>query len=245
MKNYPREYERVFTGRELLKRKCDLDLVTIDGNYIKSASEYANLFSGVFVEIRKHLFNFLVKYVWLSRRFCYGGVRRTRNNSNGYRADISFATFLRNYANLDTRLFFGTVTNRCLSKVISYMDDFFPDFDVSNPFVDSYEFPYKNLTLEHLVIVAEMDERLELLDYAEKNDIKYTEFCDYILNYINCYNNEHGRTYEWVFSAYVGVTKTKKFEKYSKLIKYAKQRESRRYYKTSRDIKRISTKENG
>ena len=250
MKHYEREYERVFTNRERIKQICNKDEISFDGEHIANTEEYAQLLNKTFKEARKAIYELLVRYVWLSRRFCYGDYRRTRLKGNGWRLDAAFGIFVRRYANMDARIFFGSGGPTSFYKVASYFKDFYPTFGIDSPFKIEYKFPYEYVTLEYLVVVYDMDERLELLEYAEENEMHYTEFCDYVLNYINCYNDEHGYKYDWVFSASVGVRKSKRYKTWERINKYEKKRKTKKRRRTilrertsAEQVKRISKEE--
>ena len=45
-----------------------------------------------------------------------------------------------------------------------------------------------------LVLVYQMDERMDLLKKAEEGKMTYYEFLDFILNYTFCVNDEAGKT---------------------------------------------------
>lgn len=246
MKHYPREYERVFTDKEKIDRVCKLEDVSFSGEYIKDATDYITMLRDTFSVAQDTIYELLVKYVWLSRHFCYKGYRREKLYGNGFIVDTAFGIFLRSYANLDARMFFGASMKSSFSRVITYFDDFYPDFDIHSPFVHAYKFPYKNITMEYLATVHVMDERLELLEHADKMDMKYTEFCDYVLNYINCYNDEHHHKYDWIFSSFNGVTKSERYKKWLTINKYEKRRKSKKYNqskKAAEGVGRISEEE--
>jgi hypothetical protein len=197
MKNYPRKYEYVFTGRDLINKKCKINEVSVYNNDPSSVNEYINLFRETFRKFEADYFDSLVKIEWLSRRFCYHGYRRARNIGNGVDIDRAFGVFIRSFVGHDKRLF--VLEKSTLSKVITYLDDFFPNFNEGNPFKEEYKYPYKVMTLECLSVVYQMDERLELLDYCDKKNMTYTEFLDYVVNYINCLNEEKGDIYTFIF----------------------------------------------
>jgi len=192
MKQYEKKYEDVYSSKLKLK-KCNIDMVTTD--FGLDAEEYAELMKKNVHMFEKTIFDNLVKYHWLSRRFCYGGTNRERYRRNGYFLDSAFGVFMKHYVNTDKRSF----SNNSCYKLTTYFYDFFPDFDVMDPFKEEMVYPYKNIGLSYLYLVYQMDERLELLEYAEKTKIRFTNFLDYIINYINCYNEETGEEkYVWV-----------------------------------------------
>lgn len=106
--------------------------------------------------------------------------------------DTAYSTFFKgilgtNYQLLTAFSLFG--------KIISYIDDLFEDFDSLNPIENpsDFDFPFKNINLNHLFLVHEMDERMELLKIAEEKKMTYYEFLDFVVNYLNCVNDEEGK----------------------------------------------------
>ena len=213
MKEYPKKYEEVFSGERTLK-KCNINNVMSDNGW--DGYEYAKIFKKEVLDFQKVIFDKLIKSVWLSRRFVYGGKPRLLKNGNGCWLDGAFAIFMRNHVGVDNRMIFR---NDMFSKIRTYIDDFFEDFDARNPFEEKMKFPYEYITLEYLIIVYQMDERLDILNIAEEKKMSYAEFLDYVVNYISSYNEEHNEEYpEYVFGLsqafmpYVQVIKNKKYE---------------------------------
>ena len=192
-KKYEKQYEDVFTNEKTTK-KCNLELVSTDVGM--SVDEYMLKIRNEMEEFHVEIFNRLVKLTWLFRRFCYRGRRRKHLGSQGYDLDGSFGVFMRRYVGFDQR----TITRYYLyRKVISYFDDFFPGFDIGNPFTEEYEYPYKYMKMDMLFLVYQMPERLDLLKIGEERKMNLTQFEDYVINYIKCYNEEHGAVYDYCF----------------------------------------------
>ena len=196
-KNYNREYERVFSG-DITRKKCKLENVSTYNNIPPTVAEYIRLFHDEMREFQMDLFDHLVKYIWLRKRFCYCGKHRNKPRDNGYVPDKAFGIFVRHFVGVDHRSMWGGRHSTWM-RAISYVDDFFPNLLNDNPFINKHEFPYENLSLDCLSIVYKMSERLKLLDYANARKMSYTEFLDYVLNYISCYNDEYGMKYEFIF----------------------------------------------
>ena len=51
------------------------------------------------------------------------------------------------------------------------------------------------MKLEHLLFVHQITERLDLLKIGEDRAMSFIDFADYVVNYILCFNEEHGETY--------------------------------------------------
>jgi len=188
IKQYEKKYENFYTGKRTMG-KCRLDKVSTDIGL--DANEYISLIKEKFGEFENTLFDLFVRHTWIIKRFCYKGVHRKKYFANGYALDSAFGVFMRKYAGFDNKLFNG----QQYFKIISYLDDFFPEFDLYNPFEEPerYKYPYKNVKLCHLFVVAKMEERLELLQYVEEKNMVYPEFVDYVINYAMSYNEEIGR----------------------------------------------------
>jgi len=194
-KEYPKTYENVFTSERTQKR-CDIDKVSVD--FRKGSNRDIDVFQVDFrSEIKKlqiETFNHLVKIEWMYRRFMYDGMRRKRYG-NGHYIDRAFGIFMRNYVGFDSKLISD---NKLYNIVIGYIDNFFSDFNIGNPFTEEFKYPYEYINFEHLVLVYKMSERMELLKVGEKRNMNYTVFLDYVINYIMSYNEEHGEKYTLV-----------------------------------------------
>jgi hypothetical protein len=191
-KEYNKEYEDVFTDpNKLLQCKIErVDPIGIDlNNYIKS-------FKDVFVRYEKEAYDALVKYIWLSHKFVYGGYKKV--NHSGTYLEAAYAIFIRKFIGFDAKVI---TKNNGIWMVQTYFNDFYPDFDLGNPFEQPYEYPYKHVNLECLTLVHKMPERLSLLQICEDRKMPFLKFLDYVINYISCYNDEHGeRVYDLLFT---------------------------------------------
>ena len=193
IKEYDRQFERVFTGNDLINRKCDINEVSVTGSEFKNLSEYIDTFKKMTIDFDLMIFDFLVKYYWMIKKFCYSGSNRKSMGHNGVRLDIAFGVFMRHYVGFNNRMIIQG--GGWFSKIVGYMEELFPFFSEGNPFTDRYEYPFKHMNLSCLFLVYQMDDRMELLNIGESRGMGYTEFMDYITNYINCYNDEKGEDY--------------------------------------------------
>ena len=68
----------------------------------------------------------------------------------------------------------------------------YPGFEEGNPFENPefYKFPYKNVSVDYMLVVYQMDDRLGLLDIAEKQNMSYARFLDYVINHAYSVNDE-------------------------------------------------------
>ena len=198
MKFYEDRYEKVFTEQKNFSGRCDINEVSPFNNVPLNTTLYLDEFKNEMKAFEIDTFNHLVKISWLRRRFCYRGERRIRNGSNGQVLDTAYGLFIRNFVGYETKFLFRSG----FSKIITYMDDLFSNFDEGNPFKEDYKYPYKIVTLSHMILVYQMKDRMELLNYADKNKLTYVKFLDYIINHVNCYNEELKKNeYEFIFSS--------------------------------------------
>lgn len=205
--DFEKEYESVYTSERSLKR-CKIDKVGVGDDM--SMDKYILLLREEIDNFQKDIFDRLVKIVWLFKKFHYFEKRRKNLYANGRSLDRAFGVFMRNFIGRDQKIFTRCVT---FQKVISYFDSFFLDFEINNPFETKYEFPYKFIGLEYLVIVSEMDERMELLERAEEKKMGYTLFLDYIINWISCHNERYGEKYRFIYEDRTSLSYVKKVNK--------------------------------
>ena len=208
MKQYKKQYENIYTSPKST-HKCYFPKISNDLGL--TAKEYTSFMRKNILKMERQIFENLVKIEWLSRRFIYDGTPRTKPRSNGLKADSAYGVWMRHFVGMENRLL-GMDDTYC--KVRGYFPNFFPNFLENNPFKDKnkYKYPYKYMTFEFLVILYKMKNRMEILDYCEKKRMRYTEFCDYIINYIYSYNDDVGyHFYEWKetwsYMPYVGINK--------------------------------------
>lgn len=191
MEEYPNEYEKVESNPERLAKYCAIREITPFGDEYPNTTAYLGTFRETVLEMEHNYFDGIVKFMWLARKFMFRGKLRKKYRRNGYYPDRAWGMFLRNYVGLDNRIWF--TRHSLLTKIVTYMDDFFPNFDEGNPFKEKYEFPFKFITLDYLYVVIDLPERMDLLRIAERKQLPYTEYLDYLSNYVGCYNDRHGK----------------------------------------------------
>lgn len=178
MKEYPKLYENVFNTPRILN-KCKISKVSVPDLDI-GEPEYRKLLREVIKNNQTEIFDTLVKFIWLVKKFCYNGRPRIKLMRNGKGVDATYGIYMRHFVGFDNRIITRNLIN---PYVISYLDDFFPDLYFENPFKNKLKYPYSYMNFECLFLVYQMPERMELLDYGEKRKLKYTEFVDYVINY--------------------------------------------------------------
>jgi hypothetical protein len=141
----------------------------------------------------RELFNYSVKFEWLRRKFVYYTERtKAKMQRNSILLCNAFVKFFRRNVGVDPQMI---TRNNFFYNIVYYLDEFFPDFDIENPFEnpDYYRFPFENISIDFLPVVRQMDERVELLKIADERKMSYAVFVDYVINYAFSVNEELGR----------------------------------------------------
>lgn len=134
----------------------------------------------------------LVVRIWLAQHFIFRGKRRKALFANGDWYDRAYGYFMRTIvgcANL------ALTRSPWFYRMGTYINDMFPKFLEYSPFENPeyYAFPFKTVTIDHMVLVYQMPERWNLLDIAEERGMLYDEFYDYVINYALCDNDTRAR----------------------------------------------------
>jgi hypothetical protein len=222
MKHYRKIYEDVFaTDKEENKaHRLRLEKISVDNMRLE---EYTSLFHTFLNGFYKQLFDGCVRVSWLRRKFKFHGKPPILPmNKNSIPLCLAFSKFLKRNVGNDIQVL---TRGKFFSKVESYFEDFFPGFMDGDPFENPryYAFPYKNISIEYLVSVHQLEDRLGLLKEADEKNMTYAVFMDYVINHILSANDELGRN---------------RFE-----VRHDKERNFPIYIKdTEKDIKRVKTK---
>jgi len=137
------------------------------------------------------LFDLVVREVWLEQQITINGVRRVQRKANGNFKDLSFSRFMRIGVGMTNRVITSWF---CFTRIATYLIDLFPEFLFDDPFKspEKYEYPYKNVSLGHMVFVYQMHNRLKMLEEAERRAMSYAEFTNWAHNWALCYNEDTG-----------------------------------------------------
>lgn len=130
-------------------------------------------------------------YLWLEKQLLFNGERRIRRFRSAKSFDVLFARYMNEMVGRDQ----ATLTrSRWFQLTAAIAWEFYPDFFKHNPFENPeyYQWPYEYVGLDFLQMVYQMDEKKELLDYAEKKRMKFRDFKNWVTNYALCYNDEQG-----------------------------------------------------
>lgn len=133
----------------------------------------------------------MIKQVWLEFQFIHKGKRRL-SRRNGIYEDSIFSFFLRLAVGVSQK---PLTSSFFVQSTTTYFKDFFPDFLKHNPFTEPeyYKYPYEHVSLDHMFFVYMCEERLEMLDYAEKRQMNIIDFSNWATNQALNYNDEVGR----------------------------------------------------
>lgn len=191
MRNHKKTYEDVFsTDHKGNRNSIKIENVTTD----MGVGEYIKLFQGFLKSFYDDLFLQCVKLSWLRRKFEYCGQKPQIPMYTSPRIlQGKFVKFMRRYIGNDIQMINRQFFFNKLEA--NYFNELFPGFDEGNPFEnpDYYKFPYKNISLDYLMFVYQLDDRFELLKEADKQKMTYAVFLDYVLNHVFNENEFLGR----------------------------------------------------
>lgn len=193
--DYPKEYENAFCSDDKIKVHSKSKMTT---DYPGGFDEYERFFKKFMKKMSEDRFLEIIKYYWLQRRFHFSGKPKNKYIMNNHALDSAFSFFCRYYLGTSHTVMFGSFM---FYKVLQVIVEWYPDLDNHNPFTEPsyYKWPFKNVTIDFLTVVYQMPERMDLLNMADKKNMSYNQFLDYVINYIYVYNTKHSDEYD-VFS---------------------------------------------
>lgn len=161
-------------------------------SYVLPFGELVSTWKTFSREANASFFNLIVKYIWLTQHVVLCGKRNKRIHILGHQPVFSFSKFKKLIIGDPGHIFVGSPS---FHGIATYLIDFFPDFLIDSPFnnPEKYQYPYKNISLDHLEFVYQMHNRLELLDEAEKKSMSFGEFQNFAYNWALCYNEDIGK----------------------------------------------------
>ena len=179
---YPKTYEDVYSSNRS-RKNLNITRVNSDG---MDLVPYNKLLKDVFFVGMNSMFNFYVQVIWLKRKFGYLN-RSRKKGARGIIVDRAYSIFLRDFAGRDFRVL---TRDFAFSKVETYIDEMFPYFDDNNPFTNPelFQFPFKKISIDFLTVVYQLTDRMEILEFADKSNMGYNEFLDFVINHISTIN---------------------------------------------------------
>ena len=190
-KPHKKTYEDFFST-DLPKSHSKFKLEKVGATSME-VDKYIPLFRNFLTTFYIELFNSSVRLCWLRRQFTYHGHRtRYPMDANSPLINIGFVKFLRRIIGKDIQII---TKSKVFSKLETYFDVFFHGFDEGNPFEnpDYYKFPFQNISIDYLIVVCQLDDRIQLLNIAEREKMSYAIFVDYIINHVYNENEVIGR----------------------------------------------------
>jgi hypothetical protein len=183
---HPREYENVFSeDPPNSPNKLNFDKIDIVGMELNPYILLCRKFLGDFYLSR---FDGYVRFSWLRRAFCYYGNRTVLPmNKNSIKLNDAFLKLMRRSVGKDPQ----TITKRTdFGRIESYFDELYPEFLERNPFQEPeyYKFPYQNISMDFLLVVYQMENRLELLKNADELNLPIAKFMDKVDEYVMAEN---------------------------------------------------------
>lgn len=191
MKQYEKKYENVFSEDiENSRGTLKLDKISVED---MTVDYYSTLFGNFLTDFYIELFNGCVRLSWLRRKFKYYDKKTVLPmQKNCQLLNYAFVKFLRRNIGKDIQII---TRSKFFSRLETYFEELFPGFMDGNPFENPeyYKFPFSNISIEFLLVVYQLDDRIELLKYADDNKMSYATFLDYVINHVSCANEDLGR----------------------------------------------------
>lgn len=189
MREFPPEmqdYEKVYTSERYQQRYKPEKIQKPDG--YKDLAEYETALRDFLKQKSTSMWNDIVQAQWIFDNFKYIGNHWTyKVTSRGGQANIAFSIFVHDVVE-SSHMFVRS--SYYFNRINTYFKELFPRFHKNNPFKNPelYEFPFKNITIDYMHLVHQMPERMDMLVYADENNMKYNEFLDFVINYVGKYN---------------------------------------------------------
>lgn len=165
------------------------DEITV--NY-PSQDDFLNKSYSFFKKYQQLIWDNHLRMEWIERHILYRNLPIKKTFVGSY---------IEGYLNTSRMLFVNLITK----AIITYANDFYPDFDTTDAFEREFKFPYEYMNLDCLFLVYKLHDRLKLLEVGEKNKMNLKEFKNYVAAFITETNEKTGS--EWKFHKfYSGFT---------------------------------------
>ena len=188
MKVFPKgmlDYEKVYTNEKYLSRFDISRLQKPDG--FEDTKEYRDNLKDFLTTKSISRWSDIVQTEWMLSNFKYYN-KRNKTISKYVNSHIALSIFTKEFVGLGYNFL---TSPYYFNKIKSYFVDFYPDFYKNNPFKNpkKYMYPYKYISLDYLLVVYQMPERIEILKYADEHKMSFGVFLDFIINYIGKCND--------------------------------------------------------
>lgn len=191
MNHHNKTYENVFS-EDIPNSKSRLQVDNISAVGME-LNQYRSLTHNFLRDMYSDLFLNCVKLSWLRRKFVFCGAKTVIPIQKNSRVLANaFTKFLRRNIGNDIQM---VTKSRFFNKLeLYYFDQLFPEFEDEDPFTNPsyFAFPYKNISMEFLFVVYQLEDRFELLEEADKRNMSFAVFLDYVLNHTLSENEELG-----------------------------------------------------
>jgi len=177
-----RDYESVFIqndgSKKLYKRYFNYDKIQKPINF-ESIAELRDVFHAFLKQGSIDMWNNSVRLKWLLSNFI---VKGNFGMLSFHTSANVFSPWMRESVGINYDFLYQGFPYKSLE---TYMDEIFPDFQKNNPFSNPelYEFPFKFITVDFLMLVYQIPERMDLLRHADNKKMNFNAFADYIINY--------------------------------------------------------------
>jgi len=131
----------------------------------------------------------LIENSWLSLHLIFRGKRRKHLFGNGDWQDRAYSYFMRTMVG---QSFHCLTRTRWYYRIAFYLNDLYPDFLSRNPFEEPeyFLFPYNTVTLDHMYLIYQMEDRFDLLKIAEERKLDINRFLNYVVNHVYSLNEK-------------------------------------------------------
>jgi hypothetical protein len=182
---YPKRYKDLYASKEEERRLARLGAEGVSLNNI--ATRFQEFYKSAYAI----LWRFFVTQIWLESRILFDGKTQT----DFYDNPIRMCPALKAFFTLQVGIPSTPITNtRLWPVVLSYFREFYPEYMEHDPEIEPeyYNFPYKNITIEYLAFVYQLENRKDFLNLAEEGQMSYAEFINWVTNWVLSYNDEVG-----------------------------------------------------
>ena len=158
------------------------------GNSVEDLGvQFQTFLNGAYSQV----FYIAICYLWLEKQLIINGHRRTRRFRSGHSFDALYGRFISKIVGRDQ----ATLTrSRWFQVTAAVAAEMFPLFYIKDPFKDPeyFKWPFEYIGIDFMAYVYQVDERMEMLKYANQMRMTFHDFKNWVNNYVLCYNDEQG-----------------------------------------------------